>query len=375
MILAQTENRDSEGLAFARKASERLDTLLESESLNEKEAPTASRILSNMALTHSNVHLVDEAVRYARRSVEITRRYGNDQRYLSAGLSVLANATRFAGDLEGALQAVREARAIAQTMAGSNDSIQILNLAAAFWREGLILGELNNINLDRTAEAVPLIEKAFDLAEGLAAKDPDDYSSRTYVSMAGRELGDMLRDSDPAQALAVYDRTRGRVAEIKNNPKARRDEVWLLAGSSYALRRLGRPRESRQRIDAAFAILGGLKDYPADAVSLGDEVDVALRALGDHYADTGQTAAGITTYKELLEKVHASNPQPETDLRHANGLSRIYRDLANLHRRAGDAAQAGLLDQQRLALWQFWDRKLPDNAFVRRQLAAASVGS
>ena len=105
----------------------------------------------------------------------------------------------------------------------------------------------------------------------------------------------------------------------------------------------------------------------------GEQVDAALRALADHYADTGQTAAAITTYEELLEKVRASRPQLEADLRHANHISRIYRDLGSLHRRAGHATQAGTLDQQRLELWRYWDRKLPNNPFVRRQLAAAAI--
>jgi tetratricopeptide (TPR) repeat protein len=286
-------------------------------------------------------------------------------------LSVFSNAARFSGDLEGALQAVREARAIAEKIADPDDASLTLNLGATLWREGLILGELNNINLNRPKEAVPLLERVFDMAEDLVRRDPNDYSSRTYVSMAGIELGDILRDSEPARALEVYDHTRQRLTEIKNNPKMRRDEVWALAGSSYALRRLGRSGESRERLDEAFAILRGLKDYPTTTVNMGDAIDAALRALADHQADTGEIAAAITTYEELLEKVRASNPQPETDLRHANGLSRIYRDLGSLYRRAGNASGAGNLDQQRLKLWQFWDKKLPNNTFVQRQLAAA----
>jgi hypothetical protein len=62
-----------------------------------------------------------------------------------------------------------------------------------------------------------------------------------------------------------------------------------------------------------------------------------------------------------------------TDLRHANGLSRIYRDLGNLHRRAGHSAKADALDQRRLDLWRYWDHKLPNNPFVQRQLAAAQM--
>ena len=252
-------------------------------------------------------------------------------------LGVLANTARFAGDLNGALEAIRGSRAIAEKLAHAENAESMLQLGAALWREGLILGELNTISFNRPREAEPLLQRALEIAETLARKDPDDYTSRSYVSMAGRELGDILRESDPARALAVYDHARRRVGEIKANAQSRHDEVWLLTGSAYALRRLGRTAEARQRIDAAMAILRDLKDYPAASVILGDESDAALRALGDHYAETGDTAAAIRTYEELHERVLASKPQPETDLRHANGLSRIYRDLGNHYLRAGGA--------------------------------------
>jgi len=218
---------------------------------------------------------------------------------------------------------------------------------------------------------VPLLERGFNLADELARRDPKDYTSRSYVSMTGTELADLLRENEPKRALGIYDHTLSRLGEVKDNPKARRNEVWALTGSSYALRRLGRRDEARQRIDAACALLRDLKDYPAATVTMTEGPEGALRALADHYADTGNTAAAIATYEELLEKVRAANPQPQTDLRHAHGLSRIYRDLGNLHRRAGHKDQAQVLDQQRLELWQYWDKKLPDNTFVRRQLAGA----
>jgi serine/threonine protein kinase len=366
MILAQSENRDQEALAFGRRAAQRLDDLLALPGTTPEETVAAGRIYANLALAHSNLHYMEEAARYARRSVEISRS-SQDQRQLSKSLSIFANTARFAGDLDGALVASREAVGIAEKTTDPENSESILNLCGAIWREGLILGELDNISLDRPHEAVPLLQRAFDMAEALARKDPNDYSSRSYVSMTGRELGDVLRENDPARALAIYDHTRLRVAEVKNNSKARRGEVWLLTGSSYALRRLGRPAEARERIDTALAILRDLHVYPAASVEPGEETDHALRALADHYADTGQTAAAIKTYQELYDKLQASNPHPWTDLRHANCTSRLYRDLAKVYVMAGQPAEAKALDQRRLELWRHWDRKLPNNPFVRRQ--------
>ena len=130
-------------------------------------------------------------------SVEISRTYDRDERHVGRALGVLANTARFAGDLNGALEAIRGSRAIAEKLARADNAESMLQLGAALWREGLILGELNTISFDRPREAEPLLQRALEIAETLARKDPDDYTSRSYVSMAGRELGDILREKRP----------------------------------------------------------------------------------------------------------------------------------------------------------------------------------
>jgi hypothetical protein len=68
----------------------------------------------------------------------------------------------------------------------------------------------------------------------------------------------------------------------------------------------------------------------------------------------------------------ASKPEPLTDLRDAAKLSRLYEASAGLYRRAGQTVRAESMETRRLELWRHWDRKLPNNAFVRRQLAATA---
>ena len=373
MILAETEQRQADARLFAAKASGHLETLLRANPPTAAEARIAAQIYANLALTHQKLHQLEESAAYARRAVDFARRADNNQRLLGMGLSMLANTARFAGNFDEALRAIGEARDVAAKAADRNSIEGTLMLSAARWREGVILGELNNISLGRPQDALPLLQEAFDLAEGLARKDPHDYTSRTYVSMAGRELGDLLRDSDPVRALTIYDHTRARLEEVRHNPKARRDQVWLLTGAAYACRRLGRNAESAQRLQAAFAILRDLKDYPAGVIQPGEEIDAVLRAQADHYAGTGQVAEAIRTYQELYNAIEAAHPHPRLDLRHANALSRIYRDLGQLHRRAAQPLEAARLEQLRLALWRDWDQKLPNNPFVRSELAAAQL--
>jgi hypothetical protein len=195
---------------------------------------------------------------------------------------------------------------------------------------------------------------------------------RILVATAGRRLADILRHRDPQRALTVYNHSLLRLAEIKNNVKARREETKLLAGSSYALRRLNRTGEAKERIDTALSLLRDTKDYPAARIQPDSDADVVLRANGDHLAAIKQPRQAATVYLDLLEKITASKPDPHNDLRHATSLSRLYETIAALHRRNGNPDQAEQMATLREALWRHWDRKLNNNSFVRRQLLESS---
>ena len=113
------------------------------------------------------------------------------------------------------------------------------------------------------------------------------------TSELARHLGDILRHTDPQSALSVYDACIRGLHEARNrNVAIRREEAKLLASSSYALRALHRETNAKQRIDEAFEILRKTGDYPAAKIELASEADLALRALADHYAATGEPGEG-----------------------------------------------------------------------------------
>lgn len=173
--------------------------------------------------------------------------------------------------------------------------------------------------------------------------------------------------------MHIYDDVLHHLAEVKNNDRARRAEAQALADSTYPLRQIGRAAEVRERLDGAFARLKDLKLYPAKQIAPGSEPDYALRALADYEAGSGRIRQGVAIYEELLERVTASTPKPETNLETANNLSNIYAAMAALYHRAGRKDPATALEAQRLQLWQQWDRKLPNNPFVLRQLTRTSA--
>ena len=323
----------------------------------------------NVALANVNLRRYDEGVRLARRHAELIRTADADPGALSGSLSVLANALRLQGDLDGALVAIRDSRANADRVSGT-DYLSILNRYGPLLREGFILGEDRSVSLERPIEAMVPLREAFEIVEAGARSDPGDYTSRSRVGTVGRELGDILRWHDPQAALAIYDVALGRLGEIENNVRARRDSALVLAGSAYALRRLDRVSEARGRIERALAILTDTKDYPARKMAFDDASFSVLRARADQLADEGELPEAIAEYRTLLMQVSQATSDVDHDLRDANSLALLCEDLARLYRAAGDVDQATALDARRLALWQHWDRTLPGNPFVQRRLAA-----
>jgi hypothetical protein len=170
----------------------------------------------------------------------------------------------------------------------------------------------------------------------------------------------------------VLDVVLRRLAEIRNSLPARRNQAWALASSSYALRRLHRIAEAKQRIEASLAILRDTKDYPAERVQLDSRVYLALRARADYEAEQGDPRRAAEQYEQLLAKVMAAKPEVLTDLRDVPRLSLLYAALARACRRTGNPA-AQDIESRRLELWRQWDRKLPNNSFIRRQLEAARL--
>jgi tetratricopeptide (TPR) repeat protein len=238
--------------------------------------------------------------------------------------------------------------------------------------EGLILsGDFGDISLGRPAEAVQVLERAFKMADVLVHRDPNDQNSRSHLGVCGALLANSLQHTDPRRALSVYDHALQHMAEIRS-VRLQMIETGLLIESSYPLRSLGRPAEARQRLERAFAVLKDLRLYPADKLAAGDDADGALQALADLEAEAGNVARAIEIDQELLDGLAAGGIKPEIKLPEAMDLSNIYGSIAALYRRSGRTDLASAFEKRRLDLWRHWARKLRNNPFVLRQIAAAA---
>lgn len=360
-------------IAGGSKARERFDQLVSLGNLTWKEINGATYIYGDLAEHHINLHRFEDAARYARLGIEISRTTPTVVGPRAQDFAQLASALMYLGDFRGALEAIQQARDLAENGKYANEWYHRMILSLVETKEGLLLGEDGGVNLNRPAEAEKSFLQAFDTLEGFAKQEPKDYYVRAALAEPGSYLGNVLRHRDPKQALEVYDLTLSRVREVPTSVATRRQEATLLASSSYAARWIHREKDARNRIDAAFRLLSETKDYPAELIKPGSEADTTVRALADHFAETGQPSKAIELYQELRRKIMASNPDPQNDLLNAAHVSQMDASLAALLRRVRRTDEAGALEGNRLELWWHWDSKLPNNPFVKRQQAAKSV--
>jgi tRNA A-37 threonylcarbamoyl transferase component Bud32/tetratricopeptide (TPR) repeat protein len=368
MILAESQGRRDEGTKHAAKAAERLGRLLGSRQATPDQRYDAARYYANLALADINLHRYDEGQQYARQSIDAGRGLPSEQRLRAAGLSLIGSALRSQGRLDEALDALTQARHIAEGPIFASAVERAFDLYGILLREARTLGQDAGVSLGRTDDAIVVYQQCVDLMEDQASKDPRDQNARDRLATCSRELADLLEDKDPERSLAAFDLGIRRLREVPNNVRARRREAQALAESSYPLRRLHRLPEARQRIDAAFALLRDTHDYPATRLEPDSEVVSALRAQADDRADTGDPAAAVDIYEHLLDAMTAARgADPLNNLEDATKLSSLYAHLAGVYRRAGDAAKAEAMEDKRQALWRQWDDKLPHNAFIQRQ--------
>jgi serine/threonine protein kinase len=374
-VTAYAERSYQRVVAYSPKTVDAFGRLARLGNLTKHEINGATYIYGDLAEVHMGLHRFADAVHYARLGIEISEEVSTVPGPRAQAFNMLAGALMYSGDFQGALDAIAESQKHLEELRHTNPNPRYngMILCQTRSREGLILGEDGGVNLNRPLEAVVPLQEAFDALKEFAQKDANDFEVRSMIATAGHNLGDVLRHSDPKRALEVYDHALVRIRELLNDVDARRVEAILLAGSSYAARWIHHEKDAKDRIDAAFRLLNETKDYPAESISAGGEADIAMRALADHYAETGQLEQALEIYQDLFRKIMASNPDPQNDLLNAAYVSRLHTSLAMLLRRTGRGDKAASLEAGRLELWRNWDRKLPNNPFVHRQLEVARL--
>jgi tetratricopeptide (TPR) repeat protein len=366
MVLAQARRPDTEAMPLAVQSQEWLEKYLNAGDVEEAEKVQVVIAGMNVANWYVRKARIDEGLRLLRRTIEIAKAT-NQPAQAGAAQIVTARALRSLGDLEGALVAIGEGVRLLKPP-GGQFGLPGGSYGLSLATQGEILGEDNAVSLGRSQEAAESFEQAFNIYSHFVKLDSKDAVIRFAFANDGIKLANIIRHTDSRRAAAIYEEVLSRLTEITNNPRARRDEVRALAASSYVLRQVGNSGEARKRLDIAFSRLSELKLYPADQIEPDSEADKAVRALAAHESAGGNFSRALEIYEELHRKLIASQAKPESNLFHALSFSNLHDEISVLHRRNNEPEKAVEWDTRRLELWRQWERKLPGNSFVQRQL-------
>jgi serine/threonine protein kinase len=369
MILASFRGRNDEALRLAETSAQWLEKF-HAIAGDKSEATAVLTAYLNVAGQFKSAQRFNEALQLSRRASDLAAAY---DRPASRGTFywVSAQVLQQRGELEQALKDIDASVSLLDpgpNLLGKGGQARNFQLALVY--KARILGDDSWVSLGRYAEALKPLQRAFQIGDDFVHRDLKDHNSRGGLAMAGIAMGDILRHSDAPAALEVYDHTLRHLAETPGDTHLERYEATLLAGSVYPLLQMGRNAEARQRLDRLFDRLNKLKLYPAAKIFPGSQAEDALQALAAWEAARGNLPGAIEVSKKLLAEIQPAKSGLQPDLEDALHLTSAYSSAAELYRRAGNEGEARTLDAAQRELWRQWDRKLPNNSFVMRRLAA-----
>jgi len=356
-------------IASGMNEAERLAMLTSEASLEY----TAQAISVNLEQTKEAVVHGSRSAAARARIYRLTGKPGDEANYASAMLG-LAETLRFEGSLEAALEQAAAGRKIheRQYEAAKGQTSPARRLVWACYMEGRLLGSANTVSLGRFDEAERTFDRGLTIARKVVESDREDISTRTLLASLANELGLLRLERNPAASLDLFDEAYRRRSEIPPSNPAHREKSDMLAASIRALARLGRHDEARARLDQLFVALREAKKYPGEVRPDNDAAN-ALVAKAEAVAAAGQLDQAAKIWKELISGYEASDRRAADDLHWAMYHSVAYRSLARVLALEGKSEEERAWREKDTALWASWNRKLPQNVFITRQLGEAEA--
>ncbi|MEO8028445.1 MAG: serine/threonine-protein kinase, partial [Bryobacteraceae bacterium] len=328
--------------------------------------------------TWVNEGRLEEARKYGELAVDYQRRYAEGKgtpdaklRY-AAALRTQGTFLRYDGQLERAVATLEQAISIIAAVPAGKQ--QKRELSVALYYLGITKGEVNALSLGQYGEASAILDRRLQLCREMLAADPLDQDARQDLSQGEIKQAKIVNRTDPARALVLFDEAF-RSMSAAPETLARRDNylILALAESTFSLRMLGRHAEILQRFAQIRKILGPLDPKTANFGPTGT-LESYLRAEAEEDVASGRLSKAIAIYRMMLDKFAADGYRPREDLADGLGQSLALTRLAELYQLAGDEEQSGRVSAQREELWRMWNRRLPDNSFVMRELEASTRG-
>ncbi len=224
--------------------------------------------------------------------------------------------------------------------------------------------------LGDAATALTYYRAGLAMAREMAAADPKNATAQRTVAAALDNIGDALRDSNPAESAKAYEEMLsimdGLLKVDPNHSTYRRMRVLGLVSLAYPAMRLGRLDQVRRDLAEALHILdeSAAKD-PRRALLQSDRVQ-AYVMLGDLELRSRNLRAAEGDYRtaaDLGERVAADHPF----LERLAYLSICYERLGAFYRSQGKWREARDWYVKSLQIWTDWNKHGVSSVFDARR--------
>jgi tRNA A-37 threonylcarbamoyl transferase component Bud32 len=226
----------------------------------------------------------------------------------------------------------------------------------------------DRFNLGRVDEAERHFRTAIDLAEQMAASDPNNEAARVDLARATGKLGSAVSGSRPEEALAFMKRAYGLMAKTSlSNDAAAEIKCSYFNESVKPLLRLGRVVDAQSNLDAARALLAELQGRNPKRDWTGWQLGIDTTQSLVYEAGRNWQGALDTARRELsVIDLRGESAVFGEEYVRVETLERIVRFAIHMDRSIALNAQKRLV-----GIWTRWRRELPASTYIADRLQAA----
>ncbi len=258
-------------------------------------------------------------------------------------------------------------------------------LAEAYRRSGDLQGNTAYFHFGDPEKARFYQDKALRIARELAARDPNDASARSHLSVALRRMAAVQRDQQPAQAIQLYhealDVLRALMKEASEDLNYQRDLGNTHLGLSIALHNSGRLKQAFEEVTAALSVQKQMLNRSPERLAVREDMFDSLLAVGGIRLDMHDPPAAIQSFDEALLTAQYLFNHNKRSLYAERCLAMSYAAVADYHAylavrgpkadRLTHRAESLAWYDKSLAIWSNWRSRgiaIPFSSNSERQI-------
>jgi tetratricopeptide (TPR) repeat protein len=258
-------------------------------------------------------------------------------------------------------------------------------LAEAYRRSGDLQGNTAYFHFGDPEKARFYQDKALRIARELAARDPNDASARSHLSVALRRMAAVQREQQPAQAIQLYhealDVLRALMKEASEDLNYQRDLGNTHLGLSIALHNSGRLKQAFEEVTAALSVQKQMLNRSPERLAVREDMFDSLLAVGGIRLDMHDPPAAIQSFDEALLTAQYLFNHNKRSLYAERCLAMSYAAVADYHAylavrgpkadRLTHRAESLAWYDKSLAIWSNWRSRgiaIPFSSNSERQI-------